>query len=142
MKLIRYRSPELGVFHNIENILEPAALNFGHFPSVFENSSAQAGVRRPAMDYFEDETSYTIRFELPGVKKPDIKVEYENGTLTVSGERKEKTGEGERRRSFQRAVILPDGIDEGDAKGHFKDGLLSVTLPKQSAPDRKAIAIT
>ena len=142
MKLIRYRSPELGVFNDIDNILERAALNFGRFPSVFENWSTHAAVRRPAMDYSEDDTSHYIRFELPGVKKSDVTVEYQNGTLTVSGERKEKTKEGERMHSFERSITLPEGIAEGEAKAHFKDGLLTVTLPKSAAPERKTIAIT
>ena len=141
MKLIRYRNPELGVFNDIENILARTAFNFGRFPSVFENLGADTGLRRPVTEYSEDENGHRIRFELPGVKKSDVSVEYDNGVLTVSGERNEKSEEGEKTYSFRRAVSVPEGIDEAKAKAQFKDGLLTVTLPKSATAEKKTIAI-
>ena len=84
----------------------------------------------PATDFYEDADHYYVKAELPGVKKGDVKLEYDNNTLTLSATRTHKQGESEQTYSFDRTVRLPDGVNSQDIKAAFEDGILTVTLPK------------
>lgn len=103
----------------------------------------------PAVDVYEDKDKITVRAELPGMKKEDIEVTVVGETLTISGERKheEEKKEGEVYRSerylgrFQRSVILPTEVDPNKVQATYKDGVLTVTLPKSEQAKRKQIEI-
>ena len=92
----------------------------------------------PLTDITEDEKEYLVKLELPEVKKEEVKVTVENGTLRITGERKfekeEKTKKVHRvERSygtFLRAFTLPDGTDGPKVTAEFKEGVLKVHLPK------------
>ena len=92
----------------------------------------------PAVDVSEDETEYLVKAELPELKKEDVKVTVDNGVLAISGERKvEKEEKGKKYHriersygSFTRSFSLPQGIEEDKLKAEFKDGMLTVHLPK------------
>jgi len=92
----------------------------------------------PIVDVSENDAAYLIKGEIPGVKKDDVKVTIEDGMLTMRGERKqEKEDKGEKYHriersygSFVRSFRLPEDADETGIKAEFKDGLISVTLPK------------
>jgi HSP20 family protein len=94
---------------------------------------------RPAANVAETDKEYTIRVDLPEVKKDDIDVSVENGVLTISGERRyEKASDDEREHrretfhgSFQRSFALPEGVDVDGINADSKDGVLIVRLPKQ-----------
>ncbi|MHC5010162.1 MAG: Hsp20/alpha crystallin family protein [Planctomycetota bacterium] len=104
----------------------------------------------PALDLGEDDGIYVITLEMPGIKKEDAKIEYESGILTVSGEKKsevEKEGKSwhrlERRfGSFYRSLTLPTDVDIEDAEATFKDGVLTIRLPKTEAAKPKSIQVT
>ncbi len=95
------------------------------------------------MDFSETDKEYTLNMELPGIDKKDVVVNVEDRMVTVTGERKEEKTEEKRdyhriERSygrFFRSMELPKGAlaDKADAK--FKDGVLTVTIPK--AEERK-----
>jgi HSP20 family protein len=103
----------------------------------------------PAVDVYEDKDEITVRAELPGMKKEDIEVTVVGDTLTISGERKheEEKKEGEVYRSerylgrFQRSVTLPTEVDPNKVQATYKDGVLTVTLPKSEQAKRKQIEI-
>ncbi len=92
----------------------------------------------PPVDLYEDKDHVFVTAELPGMKKEDIEVSFHNGTLSVSGERKsEKTHEdAEVYRSeryfgrFQRTLALPTPVAADKVKAEYKDGILTITLPK------------
>ena len=92
----------------------------------------------PLVDVTEDEKEYVIKTELPEVKKEDVKVTVENGTLRITGERKlEKEEEGKRYHrieraygSFERSFMLPEGTQPDKLTADYKDGVLKVHLPK------------
>jgi len=94
---------------------------------------------RPAANVSENDREYTIRADLPEVKKEDIDVSVENGVLTISGERRyEKASDDEREHrretfhgSFQRSFSLPEDVDVEGINADSKDGVLIVHLPKQ-----------
>lgn len=96
------------------------------------------GETTPAVDIVENEKSYGIIAELPGIDEKDIELKMSNDTLTIKGEKKEEKeekGEGyylsERRfGSFQRCFQVPDGVDASKIDASFKNGVLRVTLPK------------
>lgn len=92
----------------------------------------------PAMDVHEDKDNIVVRTELPGMKKEDIEVSLHDGSLSISGERKteEKSKEAEVYRAerffgrFQRTFTLPSPVAADKVKAQYKDGVLTITLPK------------
>jgi len=104
----------------------------------------------PAIDVNEDENQYTVRAELPGVKKDDIDVTVENGVLTIKAETRSETEEkkGERiirqeRRygKYLRSLRLGNDIDEQKVKANYTDGVLELKLPKAEAVKPKRISV-
>jgi HSP20 family protein len=91
----------------------------------------------PPVETFRRDDKLVVRADLPGLKKDDVKVEIDNGMLTISGqrssEREEKRDEFYRSErsygSFYRAIPLPEGIESDNCEATFKDGVLEVTLP-------------
>ena len=97
---------------------------------------ARAGIAAPAMDLHQDDKQVEITAELPGVKEEDIDITIDDGVLTLRGEKKstrEDKESGYRERSygsFERRLTLPSNIDEDNCSADFKDGVLTITLPK------------
>ena len=92
----------------------------------------------PLVDISEDDKEYLIKAELPDVKKEDVKVTAQEGTLTIMGERKfEKEEKGKKYHrveraygSFGRSFSLPDDASPAKVSAEFKDGVLTVHLVK------------
>ncbi len=92
----------------------------------------------PHVDACETEKNYEIEIALPGVKKEDINIDFQEGKLTITGERKlEKKEEGRRYHmletqygSFSRTFYLPDKVSPDRISASFEDGVLMVTVPK------------
>ncbi len=92
----------------------------------------------PKVDVEEDEEAYTIKAEVPDVKRKDIKIHIEDGVLTLSGERRQDKEEKTRRYhrversygTFMRSFTVPGEVDPSKVKATFADGLLQVVLPK------------
>lgn len=110
-----------------------------------------SGVKAPAVDIVETDKAYEITAELPGMDESDIDVKFADGLLTIKGEKSEKKEEkkkdyylSERRYgTFRRAFRVPSGIDAGKIAASFKNGVLTVTLPKtaEAQEQEKKIAI-
>ena len=106
----------------------------------------------PRIDIHETDEAWRIDAELPGLEREDIAVDVEDGVLTISGERKSETaGEKERfrhlerfRGSFRRSLRLPEGSEGDDVKATYKNGVLSVTVPKppEARPEVLSIPIS
>jgi len=92
----------------------------------------------PAVNVKESKDSFNIELAVPGMKKEDLNIELDNNKLTISNEKEEsKTEETDKytRREFvyskfQRTFNLPKNVDEKKIKGDYKDGILTVTIPK------------
>jgi HSP20 family protein len=107
--------------------------------------------KAPAVDVVEHDKAYEITAELPGMDESNIDVKFADGVLTIKGEKKEEKEErkkdqylSERRYgSFQRAFRIPDGVDADKIAASFKNGVLTVTLPKtaQAVQSEKKIPI-
>ncbi len=92
----------------------------------------------PLVDISEDDKSYTIKVELPEMKREDIKVNVENGILTISGERVREKEENNRKYhrveraygSFVRNFTLPQNVDPSKVNASYRDGVLYVSIEK------------
>lgn len=103
----------------------------------------------PSVDIAETSEEFSVKAELPEVKKEDVKVTVESGVLRIEGERKkEKEEKGKRFHrversygSFMRSFALPENVDEAKVLAEFKDGVLSVRLPKTDKARAKAVDV-
>ncbi|MBN1140044.1 MAG: Hsp20/alpha crystallin family protein [Anaerolineae bacterium] len=110
----------------------------------------QALAFNPQVDVVEDEKEIHVSAELPGMDENDIDVSLSQGVLTIKGEKRhEKKDEGKNYYrlersygSFQRSIPLPAEVNEDKVEATFKNGVLTVTLPKTAAARaRKQVAI-
>jgi HSP20 family protein len=120
---------------------------------LLDDSLTTAGVAStrsyPAMDIAEQENEYVAIAELPGVKKEDIKITFENDLLTVQGERKPYAIPEEARvllnemrvREFSRSIRIPVGIDVNNISAELENGILRIVLPKSQEARIHTIAI-
>jgi HSP20 family protein len=123
------------------------------FNTAFDGPSGASGgsLRRwmPAMDLLESGDDFVLRADLPGMSEEDVKIELEDSTLTISGERKaehESEGEGYYRverasGSFQRSLTLPKGVDPEAVSAKFDRGVLEVRIPKPAERKPRRIEI-
>jgi len=103
----------------------------------------------PSCDLKETNKEYVVQFDIPGVKKEEVKIEIEDNRLTISGERKANKEEKDAKHylsesfygSFMRTFSLPGSVDEGKVDAHYEDGVLTVRIPKTSATKARAIEI-
>ncbi len=103
----------------------------------------------PSLDLFDDKDSFFVKVELPGMKREEIDISLHDGVLTVSGERKHESDkkEGQLYRSeryfgkFQRSVSLPVAVDPNAVKAAYKDGILTVSLPKHEGAKPRQIKV-
>lgn len=153
MKLVRFQNPVLTPWSGfgrlsdlrdeIDRLFEAPLSELGRLPSVLSGWT-------PAIDLIENKENVIVRAELPGMKKEDIEVNLHEGTLNITGERKsEKKGEeGGLYRSerffgrFQRAISLPAAVAGDKVKAEYKDGILTVTLPKTEEAKPKQIDVS
>jgi HSP20 family protein len=142
MKLVQYQRPTLG------------------WPSFGRLSSLQDELDRlfespvtawaPALDVQEDKNSFNIRVELPGLKREDIEVTLQDGVLAITGERKEEKVQDDTTvhrqeryyGKFSRTLTLPTAVSGDQVKAQYKDGILTVTLPKAEEAKPKAITVS
>ncbi|MBI5960063.1 MAG: Hsp20/alpha crystallin family protein [Chloroflexi bacterium] len=104
---------------------------------------------RPAMDVIENDKELTIRVDLPGLKAENLKVEVNDGVLTINGEMGDTIErEGERYHyrersygSFQRSLRLPNTLDSNNVDATFENGVLNVTLLKLPEAQPKQITV-
>jgi HSP20 family protein len=104
----------------------------------------------PALDVYEDKENFTVKAELPGMKKEEIEVSLHEGMLSISGERKSesKHEDAEVYRTerffgrFQRTVNLPAAVAAEKVKAAYQDGVLTITLPKTEEAKPKHIDVS
>lgn len=117
------------------------------FPDFF--SHHRAGHWAPVLDMYEKDGNLIVETELPGIPREVVKINCSDHTLTIQGETKKEEEEkregyyrSERRYgSFYRSVALPEGVSATKAKAEFKDGVLKITLPRETKPEEKSRTI-
>ncbi len=103
----------------------------------------------PRVDIVEAEQEFLIKADIPGVEKDHVKVSVENGVLTIQGERKTEKEEKDAKfhrverftGTFVRRFTVPENVDADAIKAVFKDGMLTLHLPKTQKALPKAIDI-
>ena len=130
------------------NRLMPA--NFSRWPSVLRGDGGKLEWS-PSANISETDQEYLIRAELPAVKKEDVTVTFDNGVITIKGERKQQTEDKKEKYhrvesfygSFVRSFSLPDNVNSDAIKCDSKDGVLTVHIPKTESqkPKVKQIAV-
>lgn len=111
------------------------------------DAQEQTNLWAPPVDITEDEKSYLITAEVPGLSRDNIKVVVENGELRISGERKFEKEDRKYHRiersygSFTRTFSLPDDANQNKVSAEFKDGILRVHVAKDEARAPRSIEV-
>ena len=139
-------------FHELEEV-------HNHLTTLFDRGfnrrhngreeSLMSATWSPLVDIEEDEKHYTIKVELPEMKREDIKVGVENGVLTISGERKLEHEEKNKKYhrversegSFMRRFTLPQDVEAGRVAARYHDGLLTVEVAKSPKARPQSIEV-
>lgn len=139
-------------WREMEDLENRLATAFGRWPGKTNGDQGESitlSEWAPLVDITEDDKEYVVKAELPEVKKEDVKVTVEQGVLNISGERKiEKEEKGKKYHrieraygSFQRSFTLPEAADGTKINAEFKDGVLTVRLPKTEKAKTKTIEV-
>ena len=113
-------------------------------------AASPAGAFSPALDVQETEDGFTLHIELPGVSADDVEVSLEENVLTIAGERafypEEEPDEFRRIERhfgrFHRSVRLPDRVDADRVEAGYRDGMLTISVPKAEDAKPRRIQIT
>jgi len=153
MSLIRYQSPEMTwpAFDRWVNLRDELN-NLFDLPVM--GTSARQGQLfsgwTPALDLYQTADNVVAVVEVPGMRKEDINVSLHDGMLTIGGERNSSSaGEGENatrterfQGKFRRSISLPARVDSGKVNATYKDGILTVTLPKAEDAKPKKVEVS
>ena len=139
MSLINWKKRN-GMFPNVSSVLDNF---FDESANLFE--SWRNGSSIPSVNVKDDEKNYSLEVAAPGLSKKDFNIEVDKGVLTISSETKkedkEETDNYTRREysysSFSRSFWLPEEVKENDIKATYKDGILSVNVPKVKVVKKK-----
>jgi len=152
MNLIRWQTPTLATwprFGRLTDLRDEIDRLFDGTLAEFTQGTNLLSGWTPAFDVYEDKDNFTVVAELPGMKKEDIEVTLHQGSLSVSGERKSdaQRQEAELYRAeryfgrFQRTITLPTSVAGDQVKAQYKDGVLTITLPKTEEAKPKQIDV-
>jgi len=149
------REPELyfdSIHQELDNFLRDTFFthSFGHPLNIIKNS-----ILRPAVEVVQCKNNYKVKVQLPGVKKDNIEVEMDNDFMTITAEtheEKEEKREEEnnlryhtsefRYGKYQRTISFDQPIKAEDAEAEYKDGILTVTIPKQNIETKQPKKLT
>jgi len=121
------------------------------FPATrTESSEAETAVWTPRIDLAETDDAYLIHLDLPGLSKEDINLNYHDGTLSVSGERKVNEQEDKANYvrierfygHFYRSFALPKAINQNDIEATYQDGVLDIRVPKTEEVKPRQIKVS
>src|SRR5262245_25046266 len=153
MSLIRYQSPDLSTWPALDRWADlrdeinslfdlPMTGNFARQAQLFSGWT-------PALDLYQNNDNVVAVVELPGMRKEDIDISLHDGMLTIAGERQSSSSEGENAErterfsgKFRRSITLPSRVDADKVSASYKDGVLTVTLPKADEAKPKKVEVT
>ena len=152
MNLTRWQRPEVATwpgFGPLTNLRDEIDRLFGAPLFELARTSQLLSGWAPALDVFEDKDNLFVRAELAGMKKEQIDISLHDGSLSISGERRDesKHEEAEVYRTerfygrFQRTLTLPTPVAADRVKAQYKDGILTITLPKTEEAKPKHIDV-
>ncbi len=114
-----------------------------------KGAEGEASLLSPAIDVAENEAALTVSAELPGLERKDIDLTVKDGVLMLRGEKRMEEESRDRKYhrierrygAFYRALALPDTVDADRVEAAFRDGVLTVTLPKRPETKPRSISI-
>lgn len=121
-----------------------------HFQDAINRFMNEPSIRpwTPPVDILETENELVLRMDVPDIQLKDVEIRLENDTLTIQGERKfeQPQGKGYHRiersyGSFARSFTLPNTVDVEKVRADYKNGVLSVTLPKKEVAKPRTIRV-
>jgi HSP20 family protein len=135
-------------FANLDDVFAKMPSLMGRWPR-WAGDGEGAAEWAPTVDISETDTEYLLKAQLPAVKREDVHVTFDDGMLTISGERKqEKEQKGEKYHrveslhgTFSRSFSLPDAIDPTAIRAEAKDGVVAIHVPKSKMQARKPTEI-
>lgn len=135
-------------WREIEDLFDRYA-RAGYVPRGGGQELARTGDWTPRVDIAETDKAFVIKAEVPDVKKEDVSITVDSGVLYIRGERKqEKEEQGKTFHrvercygEFARSFTLPDNVDENNITAVFKDGILTLEMPKTEKATPKAIEV-
>lgn len=144
MSLIRWEP-----FGGIDDAFARMSGVLGRWPRAFESNGKSLFDWSPSVDISETDTEYLIRADLPAVKKEEVRVTFDDGMLTISGERKQRTEDKSEKShrvetvygKFARTFSLPDNIDASNIRAESKDGVITVHVAKTKTEVKKPTEI-
>jgi HSP20 family protein len=154
MDLIRYQGPELTPWSAADrwSNLRDELNSFFELPvwSSFARTGQLFTGWSPALDLYQSNDNVIAVVELPGMRKEDIEISLHDGTLTISGERKRENSSNDDKAerteryvgTFRRSIALPTRVDAGKVSATYRDGILTVTLPKAEEVKPKQIQVS
>ena len=136
-------------FRELDEMMTPLRLFQDSVNRIFSEGAATRPWT-PSVDIKETENEITLIADVPGVDQKDLEIKIEDGTLTLKGERKfeeEKKGEGYHRiergyGSFVRCFSIPDSVDPEKVKASYKNGVLTVHLPKKEVAKPRTVKVS
>lgn len=116
---------------------------------LFEDDEMVQSAWTPSVDIAEKNDSYSVKVELPGVKKDDVKITLQDNVLTIRGEKKQEKESNDQNyhrveRSygmFQRSFTLPTSVKADKIDAEYRDGILAISLPKAEEAKPKQIEV-
>ena len=134
-------------FANLQSQLHRIFEPFARF-AAREDEDLVSGTWVPAVDVAETQEKIVVRAEVPGMKQEDIQIEFENGLLTIRGERKIEKSEGRTWHrvervygNFSRSFTLPRTVDAEKISAAYREGILEIDVPKKEEAKPKNIRI-
>jgi HSP20 family protein len=129
---------------------EPFTREIDRVFDAFFGQTDQARRWMPPVDLVEAEDHFVLKADLPGLSEGDVNIEVQDGTLTISGERKAEHEQREKGwyriersfGSFSRSLSLPDGVDPDRIQASFSHGVLEVRIPKPEERKPRRIEIS
>jgi len=119
------------------------------FEGMFNNDLMNREMMRyvPSVNIAERKDDFRIELAAPGYSREDFKVEHDNGVLTISSEKKNEKSENDDRytrqefsyASFKRTFSLPEYVDAEKISAEYKNGLLTLTIPKMEEAKQKPV---
>ena len=137
-------------FQEFESLLDRYSKSSGNLMRGPSGTDLSFADWAPSVDIDEQDDKYVIKADLPGVEKKDIDVKLENGMLSIRGEKRtesetDKGGKHHRRErfygTFARSFTLPDSVDADRVDAAYKDGVLTLSIPKTEETKPKSIDI-
>lgn len=142
-----FEHPMARLHQEMDRLFDDAFRSFGA-PSLFRESepfSSETGaVLRPRVDIREEEDSYRISVEVPGVKEEDLKLRMDGDNLIISGEKHQEDSSDEKGKvhrversygSFQRVLTLPQDAQSEDISARFENGVLNISVPRDTSKE-------